>query len=150
MCTQYFPFHLWLYMHLTLPTPLPPFPCVQMVAMRQYQVVGRKAPTEKEPNPAVYRMKVRFCFLCTHVCQTRTALRRGAVRPHRRRGVQERLVLRVDCRAMEGLLGAECAAVPALTFCIFGPRLKGGGGGVVPCTSEEWDGCITGSLRSAT
>lgn len=31
---------------------------VQMVAMRQYQVVGRKAPTDKEPNPAVYRMKV--------------------------------------------------------------------------------------------
>lgn len=30
----------------------------QMVAMRQYQVVGRKAPTEKEPNPPVYRMKV--------------------------------------------------------------------------------------------
>ncbi|CAM9382100.1 unnamed protein product [Laminaria digitata] len=29
-----------------------------MVAMRQYQVVGRKAPTDKEPNPAVYRMKV--------------------------------------------------------------------------------------------
>ena len=29
-----------------------------MVAMRQYQVVGRKAPTEKEPNPPVYRMKV--------------------------------------------------------------------------------------------
>lgn len=29
-----------------------------MVAMRQYQVIGRKAPTEKEPNPPVYRMKV--------------------------------------------------------------------------------------------
>lgn len=29
-----------------------------MVAMRQYQVVGRKAPTDKEPNPPVYRMKV--------------------------------------------------------------------------------------------
>lgn len=29
-----------------------------MVAMRQYQVVGRKAPTEKEAHPPVYRMKV--------------------------------------------------------------------------------------------
>lgn len=32
--------------------------CRQMVAMRQYQVVGRKAPTEKEVHPPVYRMKV--------------------------------------------------------------------------------------------
>lgn len=26
--------------------------------MRQYQVVGRKAPSETDPNPAVYRMKL--------------------------------------------------------------------------------------------
>jgi Ribosomal proteins 50S-L18Ae/60S-L20/60S-L18A len=26
--------------------------------MRQYQVVGRKAPTEADPNPPAYRMKV--------------------------------------------------------------------------------------------
>lgn len=48
------------------PSPLPPtllYARVQMVAMRQYQVVGRKAVTEKEPNPAVYRMKVTFFFL---------------------------------------------------------------------------------------
>lgn len=46
-----------------VPPPLSRF-CVfvQMVAMRQYQVVGRKAVTEKEPNPPVYRMKVTFAF----------------------------------------------------------------------------------------
>lgn len=26
--------------------------------IRQFQVVGRKAPTEKEPNPPAYRMKL--------------------------------------------------------------------------------------------
>jgi hypothetical protein len=30
----------------------------RMTVMRQFQVVGRKAPTEHEPNPTVYRMKV--------------------------------------------------------------------------------------------
>ena len=29
-----------------------------MPHMRQYQVVGRKAPTEADPNPPAYRMKV--------------------------------------------------------------------------------------------
>eukprot|EP00611_Tribonema_gayanum_P005858 TRINITY_DN15079_c0_g2_i6.p1 TRINITY_DN15079_c0_g2~~TRINITY_DN15079_c0_g2_i6.p1 ORF type:complete len:205 (-),score=64.49 TRINITY_DN15079_c0_g2_i6:176-757(-) len=30
----------------------------KMPPMRQYQVVGRKAPTEADPNPPAYRMKV--------------------------------------------------------------------------------------------
>eukprot|EP00953_Heterococcus_sp_UTEX-ZZ885_P034693 17942-Heterococcus_DN1.PRE.3 len=45
--------HLWLVNPLLLR-----FVTSQMPHMRQYQVVGRKAPTEADPNPPAYRMKV--------------------------------------------------------------------------------------------